>query len=90
LIQMLRPVQPDIVAVVEALHPLVKQSPTVLEEIGEKLGMQIITVSDLSCCQEYQPALLTHLPIVKQIIHERPEVYLPYICPVRSDWLHFY
>jgi endonuclease/exonuclease/phosphatase family metal-dependent hydrolase len=72
LIQMVRPVQPDIIAVVEALHPMIKLSPTVLEEMAENLKMQAITGGDTSRCEYYQLALLTRLPIVKQVIHERP------------------
>src|SRR5437868_13883028 len=72
LTRMLRAVQPDIVGVVEAIHPKLKQIPTVLEEIAEELKMQVVVGSD--CCKDYPLALLTRLPIVSTKIHERPGV----------------
>jgi endonuclease/exonuclease/phosphatase family metal-dependent hydrolase len=72
LVKMLRSVQPDVVGVVEAIHPKVKQTPTVLEEIAEEMKMQVVTGSDR--CRDYPLALLTRLPIVSVKIHERPGI----------------
>jgi endonuclease/exonuclease/phosphatase family metal-dependent hydrolase len=71
---MLRSIQPDVVGVVEAIHPMVKQTPTVLEEIAEELNMQVITGGVTASCNEYPLALLTRLPIVATKSHERPGV----------------
>src|SRR5437763_16028534 len=72
IIEMLRPVQPDVVGLVEAIHPKVKQTPSVLEEIAEGLNMQVVTGS--MRCREYPVALLTRLPIVATNVHERPGI----------------
>lgn len=74
LVKMLRSVQPDIVGVVEAIHPGVKQTPTILEEIAGELEMQVVTGGDAKRCRGYQLALLTRLPIVMTKVHERPGV----------------
>ena len=73
LIKMIDSVQPDIVGVVEAVHPKLLQSPTVLEEIAEKLGMQVVT-GDPRHCNGYQLALLTRLPVASYKVHERPGI----------------
>jgi endonuclease/exonuclease/phosphatase family metal-dependent hydrolase len=72
--QMLRSVQPDVVGVVEAVHPTIQQKPTVLEEIAEELQMQVVTVDNAVSCKDYPLALLTRLPIVAIKVHERPGV----------------
>ena len=64
IIKMLRAVDPDVVGVVEALHPSMKESPTVLEEIATELGMQIVAGGACKRPTDYQLALLTRLPIV--------------------------
>jgi endonuclease/exonuclease/phosphatase family metal-dependent hydrolase len=69
---MIQSAQPDIVGVVEAIHPYMKQRPTVLEEMAEALEMQVVTGGDPARCKDYQLALLTRLPIVSTKIHERP------------------
>jgi endonuclease/exonuclease/phosphatase family metal-dependent hydrolase len=74
LIKMVHSVEPDIVGVVEAIHPRMQQTPTVLEEIAEKLEMQVVTGGDPAHCKDYQLALLTRLPVVSIKIHERPGV----------------
>jgi endonuclease/exonuclease/phosphatase family metal-dependent hydrolase len=71
---MLRSVQPDVVGMVEAIHPKVKQTPAVLEEIAEELNMQVVTGGDAPSCKDYPLALLTRLPIVTIKVHERPGV----------------
>jgi len=68
LIRMLDSVQPDVVGVVEAIHPKIKQTPTVLEEIAAGLKMQVVIGSER--CKDYPLALLTRLPIVSTKIHE--------------------
>jgi endonuclease/exonuclease/phosphatase family metal-dependent hydrolase len=72
IIAMLRSVQPDVVGLVEAIHPKIKQTPSVLEEIAEELQMQVVLGS--TCCKEYPLALLTRLPIVDTKIYERPGI----------------
>jgi endonuclease/exonuclease/phosphatase family metal-dependent hydrolase len=72
LIKMLGSVQPDVVGVVEAIHPKIKRTPMVLEEIAEELKMQTVTGSER--CTDYPLALLTRLPIVATKIHERPGI----------------
>jgi endonuclease/exonuclease/phosphatase family metal-dependent hydrolase len=68
-------VQPDIVGLVEALHPRITEKPTVLEEIAETLGMQLVATSgDRARGQEYPMALLTRLPIVYSKIHVSPSL----------------
>src|SRR3954447_17583971 len=68
-------VQPDIVGLVEALHPQITEKPTVLEEIAEKLGMRLVASSaDHARGQDYPMALLTRLPIVYSKIHVNPSL----------------
>jgi endonuclease/exonuclease/phosphatase family metal-dependent hydrolase len=73
LIKIISSVQPDIVGLVEAINPRMMEKPTVLEEIAETLGMQLInTASELSAPLKYPNyplALLTRLPIVYSHIH---------------------
>jgi endonuclease/exonuclease/phosphatase family metal-dependent hydrolase len=72
IIAMLRSVQPDVVGLVEAIHPEIKQTPSVLEEIAQELHMQVVPGS--TRCTEYPLALLTRLPIVGTKIYERPGI----------------
>jgi len=78
LIKIISSVQPDIVGLVEATNPRMTEKPTVLEEIAETLGMQLInTKSELLAYPEYPNypiALLTHLPIVYTKIHAHPSL----------------
>jgi endonuclease/exonuclease/phosphatase family metal-dependent hydrolase len=73
IIKMIQQVKPDIVGVVEAIHPQIMQPPTVLAEIAEELGMQVVT-GDPRHCEGYQLALLTRLPVVSYKVHERPGI----------------
>src|SRR5579859_2691036 len=73
IIAMLRSVQPDVVGLVEAIHPAVTQTPSVLAEIAEELHMQVVSGS--THCKEYPLALLTRLPIITTKIYERPGVF---------------
>jgi len=62
-------VQPDIVGLVEALNPRMMEKPTVLEEIAQTLGMQLIISGKPVHTQDYPIALLTRLPIVYSKVH---------------------
>lgn len=67
--------QPDIVGLVEAVNPRVTEKPTVLEEIAETLGMQLITGGEVVHRRhDYPAALLTRLPIVYTKIHSQPDL----------------
>lgn len=72
LVKIISSVRPDVVGVVEAQNPKIKEKPTVLEEVAEILGMQIVYNDELTCCKEYSIALLTRLPIVHTKVHPRP------------------
>ncbi len=74
LVKMLRSVQPDVVGMVEAIHPKMEQTPAVLEEIAEELDMQVVTGEGSTSCKDYPLALLTRLPVVATKVHERPGV----------------
>ena len=68
-------VQPDIVGLVEAVNPRLTEKPTVLEEIAETLGMQLIISREFAQRRwDYPVALLTRLPIVYTKIHSRPDL----------------
>ncbi len=69
---MIRSVQPDIVGLVEAMHPQMRQKPLVVEEIADNLGMQLIKGGEPTRPQDYQLALLTRLPVVYSKIHASP------------------
>ncbi|MBV9229759.1 MAG: endonuclease/exonuclease/phosphatase family protein [Chloroflexi bacterium] len=72
LTKIIRSVQPDIIGLVEATHPSIKEKPMVIEEIAEELGMQLTMGGDATHKHDYQLALLTRLPIVYTKIHPRP------------------
>src|SRR5581483_7914752 len=72
LTKMIRSVQPDVVGLVEATHPLLKEKPLVIEEIAEALDMQLIMGGEAAHSSDYQLALLTRLPVVYTKIHTRP------------------
>lgn len=72
LTQIIRSAQPDIVGVIEAIHPQMQQKPLVVEEIAEALDMRLITTGNGSFANDYQLALLTHLPVVHTRLHKRP------------------
>lgn len=69
LIKIISSVQPDIVGLVEALNPQMTEKPTVLDELAEALGMQLITSDKFARGQGYPIALLTRLPIVYSKVH---------------------
>ncbi|GCE11389.1 endonuclease/exonuclease/phosphatase family protein [Tengunoibacter tsumagoiensis] len=72
LLQMIRPVQPDIVGLLEAIHPAMKDGPRVIDELAEGLGMQLVEGGPAPRVRDYRLALLTRLPILSTKIHERP------------------
>ena len=95
LIKIISSVQPDIVGLVEAIHPRMTEKPTVLEEIAETLGMQLVIASHkLLPNQEYSNypiALLTHLPIVSTKVHTHASLLarpLLEVCVQEADGQH--
>ncbi|HTK09606.1 MAG TPA: endonuclease/exonuclease/phosphatase family protein [Ktedonobacteraceae bacterium] len=72
LVKMIQSVDPDIVGVVEATHPMLTHKPLVIEEVAEELGMQLIMGGDAAHRHDYQLALLTRLPVVSTKLHPRP------------------
>ena len=74
LIKILRSAQPDIAGIVEATHPGIEQKPSVIEEIAETLGMQLVMGGEATHYHDYRLALLTRLPIVHTHIHPYPGV----------------
>ena len=74
IVRMIRSAQPDVVGLPEAIHPQMKQKPLVVEEIAEQLDMQLIRTDFPAHGHDYQPALLTRLPVVDIQIHQRPGV----------------
>ena len=72
LLAILRSTQPDVVGLVEATNPRVPQRPLVIEQLAEALDMQLVMTSDpdqVSSLFQYQPALLTRLPLVYKKVH---------------------
>lgn len=66
---------PDIVGIIEATHPHMRQSPLVVEEIAEELGMHLVMGSEEAHRgNDYQTALLTRLPIISTKLHTRPGI----------------
>ncbi|HLI08602.1 MAG TPA: endonuclease/exonuclease/phosphatase family protein [Ktedonobacteraceae bacterium] len=87
---MIQSTQPDIVGVVEAIHPRMTQNPLVIEEIAEKLDMQLVTANSPRHRHDYQTALLTRLPIVNTEIHTRPNITKPLleVCVEEANGQH--
>lgn len=73
LLKIIRSAQPDIVGMPEAINTQMS-GPMVIEEMAEALGMQLIKAGETEGCQDYQTALMTHLPIVYSKIHVRPGI----------------
>jgi endonuclease/exonuclease/phosphatase family metal-dependent hydrolase len=91
LTKMIRSVQPDVVGLVEATHPLLKQKPLVIEELAEALDMQLIIGGDAAHSSDYQLALLTRLPVVYTKTHSRPGILnkpLLEVCLEESNGQH--
>lgn len=72
--KIIRATQPDIVGLVEAIHPKMTQKPGVAEELAERLGMHIVLGGTPRHLYDYQPVLLTRLPIVYSKLHGRPAI----------------
>jgi endonuclease/exonuclease/phosphatase family metal-dependent hydrolase len=72
LTKIIRSVQPDVVGLVEATHPLLHHKPLVVEEIAEALEMQLVMGDEAVHSTDYRIALLTRLPIVYTRLHPRP------------------
>jgi endonuclease/exonuclease/phosphatase family metal-dependent hydrolase len=64
LLSIIRSAKPDIVAVIEATLPSMKQKPTVIEELAEALDMRLIPGGTPRHKDDYQLALLTRLPVI--------------------------
>ncbi len=70
----IRSTQPDVVGLVEAINPQITQRPLVVEQIAEELGMQLVLNEEPGSYIDYQPALLTRLPVVYKKVHPCPSV----------------
>ena len=88
----IRSTHPDVVGLVEATNVHVTQRPFVVEQLARELDMQLILVSDWlddsSYTSQFQPALLTRLPIVYKKVHIHPDVLarpLLEVCVEESD-----
>jgi endonuclease/exonuclease/phosphatase family metal-dependent hydrolase len=91
LTKMIRSVHPDVVGLVEATHPLLKQKPLVIEELAEELDMQLIIGENAVHSSDYQLALLTRLPVVHTKTHPRPGILnkpLLEVCLEESNGQH--
>lgn len=73
LTRIIRSAQPDIVGIIEATRPG-RGRPTVVEEIAEALGMQLIMGGEEAFENDYRIALLTRLPVISTKIHPRPGI----------------
>jgi len=71
LISIIRSTQPDVVGLIEATNTSVTKRPLVVEQVAEALDMQLVMANDSPSphAVQYQPALLTRLPIVYKKVH---------------------
>jgi endonuclease/exonuclease/phosphatase family metal-dependent hydrolase len=74
---MIRSTQPDVVGIVEAIHPQMTKKPLVIEDIAERLDMQLIPANLPKHRHDYQTALLTRLPVIDTQIHIRAGITKP-------------
>ncbi|HET9919474.1 MAG TPA: endonuclease/exonuclease/phosphatase family protein [Ktedonobacteraceae bacterium] len=74
IVAMIRSVQPDVVGLIEAIHPKMTQKPLVAEDIAEQLDMRLIPLNRPQHSHDYQTALLTRLPVVDIQFHSRPGI----------------
>ncbi len=72
LFKIIHSTQPDVVGLVEATNPQITQKPLVVEELAERLGMQLVMGGDATDCNDFQSALLTRLPVMRTKIHSGP------------------
>lgn len=68
---------PDIVGLVEAIHPQIQQKPLVVEELAEALGMELIMGGPPRHAGDFQTALLTRLPVIRTQLYTHPVLYKP-------------
>ena len=73
----IRSANPDIVGLVEATHPRMQQGPQVVEELADRLGMQLIMGAPINQASGYRLALLTRLPVIRTQAHPRPGLQRP-------------
>ncbi len=87
IVTMIRSTQPDVVGVVEAIHPQMTKKPLVIEDIAEQLEMQLITANRPKHMHDYQTALLTRLPVLDTQIHMREGITKPLleVCVEEAD-----
>lgn len=74
IVQIIRSAHPDVVGIIEAINPDKTERPSVIEEIAEQLGMQLIQAHSANP-RDYSVALLTKLPIIHQQIHKHPDIH---------------
>lgn len=74
LISIIRSTQPDVVGLIEATNSYITQRPLVIEQIAEALDMQLVMATEPPHYSQYQPALLTRLPIVYKKVHRSSHV----------------
>ncbi|GCE17850.1 endonuclease/exonuclease/phosphatase family protein [Dictyobacter kobayashii] len=74
LLKIIRAGRPDIVGLPEAINPHKFAGPTVVEEMAEALGMQLIKGGETGSSRDYQTALMTSLPVISVKNHARPGV----------------
>src|SRR5690242_13171825 len=85
LTNIIRSAQPDIVGLVEAIHPQLTQKPLVIEEIAKALDMRLIIGAAATHQTDYQLALMTNLPVVSIRTHARPGVLNKPLLEVRVE-----
>lgn len=69
LISVIRSTHADVVGLVEATNSLITQRPLIIEQIADALDMQLVMAIEPPHYSQYQPALLTRLPIVYKKVH---------------------
>ncbi|GCE04062.1 endonuclease/exonuclease/phosphatase family protein [Dictyobacter aurantiacus] len=74
LLKIIRSADPDIVGLPEALNPIKFEGLTVVEEMAQALGMQLIEGGQTGSNRDYRTALMTRLPILSVKNHVRPGV----------------
>jgi endonuclease/exonuclease/phosphatase family metal-dependent hydrolase len=72
LVQIMRSAEPDIIGVIEATHPRIRQHPLAIEEIAQQLDMQLVMGADAPYDTNFQLALMTRLPVLSHRVHPRP------------------
>lgn len=88
LLKIIRSTQPDVVGLVEATNPQITQKPLVVEELAEQLYMQLVMGEEARHPSDYQPALLTRLPVIHTKIHFLPGLFAPPLLEVSMEDLH--